>query len=220
MVSLVAPRGRAAVNILPKVQRQAAQKRGQNAHRIGSSSCRGGMGPGHPYDDRADTGHPRRPPVVRGQGRALRSPKAAPQGSPGPQGAMFRVMDRVRHSLWLAALALLAHCAPALVPRPAAMDPTQAQAEESPASRPQLLNVADPLLAIAAEPAIPPSAPDKPQPMPGMAPHMHHPAPASSTKPAQPGFTCAMHPEVHRDQPGSCPTCGMQLVSRETGRAP
>lgn len=30
-------------------------------------------------------------------------------------------------------------------------------------------------------------------------------------------FTCPMHPEIIRDQPGSCPICGMQLVKKETG---
>ncbi|MFP4053040.1 MAG: heavy metal-binding domain-containing protein [Phycisphaerae bacterium] len=25
-------------------------------------------------------------------------------------------------------------------------------------------------------------------------------------------FTCSMHPEVVTDQPGRCPTCGMELI--------
>ncbi len=29
-------------------------------------------------------------------------------------------------------------------------------------------------------------------------------------------YTCPMHPEVVRDEPGSCPKCGMDLVPRET----
>ncbi len=29
-------------------------------------------------------------------------------------------------------------------------------------------------------------------------------------------YTCPMHPEVIRDEPGTCPKCGMTLVSRET----
>jgi len=28
-------------------------------------------------------------------------------------------------------------------------------------------------------------------------------------------YTCTMHPEVHSDQPGNCPKCGMELVKRE-----
>jgi len=35
-----------------------------------------------------------------------------------------------------------------------------------------------------------------------------------STHPAD--YTCPMHREVHRDQPGQCPKCGMTLVSRES----
>lgn len=31
----------------------------------------------------------------------------------------------------------------------------------------------------------------------------------------QPTFTCPMHPQIVRDQPGSCPICGMTLVPRE-----
>ncbi|SMC07561.1 Ni,Fe-hydrogenase III large subunit [Rubrobacter radiotolerans DSM 5868] len=30
-------------------------------------------------------------------------------------------------------------------------------------------------------------------------------------------YTCAMHPEVVRDKPGSCPICGMELLQRESG---
>jgi len=29
-------------------------------------------------------------------------------------------------------------------------------------------------------------------------------------------YTCSMHPEVIRDEPGSCPKCGMDLIPRET----
>ena len=28
-------------------------------------------------------------------------------------------------------------------------------------------------------------------------------------------YTCTMHPEVHSDQPGKCPKCGMELVKKE-----
>lgn len=31
------------------------------------------------------------------------------------------------------------------------------------------------------------------------------------------GYTCPMHPQVHRDEPGSCPICGMDLVAVEEG---
>ncbi len=45
------------------------------------------------------------------------------------------------------------------------------------------------------------------------------PAPAAPSAPAQPApfaaeYTCPMHPEVVRSQPGSCPICGMALEPR------
>lgn len=29
-------------------------------------------------------------------------------------------------------------------------------------------------------------------------------------------YTCTMHPEVIKDDPGKCPICGMDLVKKET----
>ncbi len=29
-------------------------------------------------------------------------------------------------------------------------------------------------------------------------------------------YTCPMHPEIHSDKPGSCPKCGMPLVTRNS----
>jgi hypothetical protein len=44
------------------------------------------------------------------------------------------------------------------------------------------------------------------------------PRPASASPTV---FTCPMHPEVRRDGPGACPTCGMDLVpAEEPGSAP
>ncbi len=42
---------------------------------------------------------------------------------------------------------------------------------------------------------------------------MHEGAPGASTTPVAPGtkWTCPMHPEIIRDEPGSCPICGMAL---------
>ena len=31
-------------------------------------------------------------------------------------------------------------------------------------------------------------------------------------------YTCPMHPEVVRDEPGNCPGCGMALIPKEKGR--
>ena len=38
------------------------------------------------------------------------------------------------------------------------------------------------------------------------------PKPRATTGPV---YTCPMHPEVVRDAPGSCPTCGMKLVPKK-----
>ena len=51
--------------------------------------------------------------------------------------------------------------------------------------------------------------------------HHHHgsgtTAPADSKAPAA-TFTCVMHPEIVRDQPGNCPICGMKLVPKKDGK--
>jgi hypothetical protein len=42
------------------------------------------------------------------------------------------------------------------------------------------------------------------------------PAPKSgSAHSAKSYYTCVMHPEIHSDQPGKCPKCGMTLVKKE-----
>ena len=41
--------------------------------------------------------------------------------------------------------------------------------------------------------------------------HDHHEA---GEAPAGTGFTCPMHPEIQRDEPGDCPLCGMALEPR------
>jgi heavy metal-binding protein len=35
---------------------------------------------------------------------------------------------------------------------------------------------------------------------------------AAERPPASARYTCPMHPDVHRSQPGRCPRCGMELV--------
>jgi Heavy metal binding domain len=38
---------------------------------------------------------------------------------------------------------------------------------------------------------------------------------AEQTKPQAFYYTCVMHPEIHQDQPGKCPKCGMTLIKKE-----
>lgn len=46
--------------------------------------------------------------------------------------------------------------------------------------------------------------------------HLHQaasvPAVPKSVAPSGTYYTCPMHPEVHRPQPGNCPKCAMTLV--------
>ena len=52
-------------------------------------------------------------------------------------------------------------------------------------------------------------------------PPADHPATPSASR-GRPAaeYTCPMHPEIVRDQPGSCPTCGMALEPRIVSREP
>jgi len=38
----------------------------------------------------------------------------------------------------------------------------------------------------------------------------------NSKVPVKVQYTCPMHPEVIKEKPGKCPTCGMNLVKKET----
>ena len=48
----------------------------------------------------------------------------------------------------------------------------------------------------------------------GDAPHKHELV-RQTTPEGKAYWTCAMHPQVRKDEPGNCPVCGMQLVKRE-----
>jgi hypothetical protein len=86
--------------------------------------------------------------------------------------------------VWLAAA-----CASQPPRRPAALDPANPVAPESPA--------------LALTPIEPGPAPSEPaQPAATPAPAAHAP------------YTCPMHPEVVSATPGRCPKCGMELVAQ------
>jgi len=48
-------------------------------------------------------------------------------------------------------------------------------------------------------------------------PHAGH---AAETAPRRQLYTCGMHPQVIRDQPGKCPICGMELTPLDPAKAP
>jgi hypothetical protein len=115
------------------------------------------------------------------------------------------------------AIGLFSRCAPAITPRPPAIDPTSAQSGESPVHPAPPLVAADPLLTVAAEPL-----PEPKQAAPAKPPGDMKDRPAPSPEAA---FTCVMHPEVRSDKPGRCAKCGMKLVpakkaEEEKGAAP
>lgn len=43
---------------------------------------------------------------------------------------------------------------------------------------------------------------------------------ASATAAAKKEYTCPMHPEVVKDEPGKCPKCGMKLEEKKPAEKP
>ncbi len=52
---------------------------------------------------------------------------------------------------------------------------------------------------------------------PSAAPAAEGTKPAESS-PANPFYTCPMHPEIERKEPGKCPICGMKLVPKKDAK--
>ena len=50
--------------------------------------------------------------------------------------------------------------------------------------------------------------------------HQHgaQPAKPSESAPANAAYTCPMHPEIVRKEPGKCPICGMKLVPKKDAK--
>lgn len=147
----------------------------------------------------------------------------------------------MRTSTIVAAAVLVVGCASQPPPRPAAIDPANPAAQESPA--PVLTPLVPPGAAGSAPaPAStppdasdhgghdhgvndPPGGPDAPlraEPAPGATgtEHTHdHAKPKPKAKEAM-TYTCPMHPEISSPKPGQCPKCGMKLVPNTPGPAP
>jgi hypothetical protein len=127
---------------------------------------------------------------------------------------------------------LLSSCAANFQPPPvSATNPASANARESvtPAAKPMLGSDAvtqktNELLAASA-PGNPSFQPSEMQGvhhgMSGMEGMQHEKTGAAKTgsgEQARSGkiyYTCAMHPQIHHDQPGECPICGMTLIKKE-----
>lgn len=128
---------------------------------------------------------------------------------------------------------LLGSCAapPGSMTKPNLNDPTNPQAAEAPLDPPsQTLISTDaaqmngPAGATHNQMGHPEPAAHSMHNMQGMRMEMNT-GPASSKMPG-PGpaakhvYTCVMHPEVVVDEPGKCPTCGMNLVFKKGASAP
>jgi hypothetical protein len=99
-------------------------------------------------------------------------------------------------------------CASEPKPRPAALDPSNPGAPESPP------------LALAPLASPPPARRAQPpaSTAPADAEHGHEHgggATGDKTPDIHQMYTCPMHPEVTSDKPGRCPKCGMNLVPKE-----
>lgn len=102
-----------------------------------------------------------------------------------------RILNLLSSSFLL--LALVPACVADPPQRPAALDPSNPRAPESPRTE---------LVAMSSPSPMPASAPEK----------------APSTKPdSTTVYTCPMHPEVRQPGPGRCPKCGMELVPAAKG---
>jgi hypothetical protein len=54
--------------------------------------------------------------------------------------------------------------------------------------------------------------------MPGMQHgEMQHQGMQQQMQPKRAVYTCPMHPQIHSDEPGNCPICGMKLVPKKEG---
>jgi hypothetical protein len=125
----------------------------------------------------------------------------------------------------LTSLLTLAACASEPRRPPSALDPSSPDAPESPpASLPSAL--AAPVASQSAgseqghagHGSAAPSCDAGTSAAPPGTGHAHHGGPDSSRDAgAATVYTCAMHPEVRSDKPGTCPKCGMKLMPEQPG---
>lgn len=167
---------------------------------------------------------PRRPRRSRSWSRSGQSMPARDHGP--SRGRLTTMASKKRILTWLGAFIaifpVLIGCGSSVPARPAALDPSNPDAPESPrrvASEQPSAPITMDRGANAGRDANAAPMPHDPQPQPQgetSAPPMARtdtaaqPAPSSSDSRAV--YTCPMHPEVTSDKPGRCPKCGMKLV--------
>jgi hypothetical protein len=126
-------------------------------------------------------------------------------------GGIMRIHPIACAAIYLAAAA---GCSGELAERPPTNDPGSVAAVEAPYRQPPSYEP-DPLLS-----PVPPKSAEAPPTgreqvhsptatPPGNPPLREEPG---GKRPANPVYTCPMHPEVQKSAPGKCPKCGMTLV--------
>ena len=110
----------------------------------------------------------------------------------------------MRQSLLATLVLSLAACASEIRSRPAEMDPSNPQGPESPPLRASTAFASDQAAGGGGEGSPRPSGHD----------HVGTPPDAGGARQGgAAAYTCPMHPDIQRTEPGRCPECGMALVS-------
>jgi hypothetical protein len=153
----------------------------------------------------ANFGHCCQARLLLGTG-ALRSPRRRPEATQGFQ-VMYRWRGAAAWPCAVLAFVMLACVSTELGAGPG--HPASPEAEAAPLPAMGAL-----LEQSSAQSSSPPES----------SPGHNHEAPQAASEDSSPDetkqWTCPMHPEVIRSEPGECPICGMKLVPREKQDAP